>query len=29
MASIFDNIKNLFGSKPEEKQIIRKEAPVA
>ena len=28
MASIFDNIKNLFGSKPEEKQIIRKEAPV-
>ena len=28
MASIFDNFKNLFGSKPEEKQINRKEAPI-
>ena len=28
MATIFDNIKNLFGSKKEEKQILRKEAPV-
>ena len=28
MASIFDNFKNLFGSKPEVKQINRKEAPI-
>ena len=28
MASIFDNLKNLFGSKPEIKQINRKEAPI-
>ena len=28
MASIFDNIRNLFGGKKEEKQILRKEAPV-
>jgi HK97 family phage portal protein len=28
MATILDNIKNLFGGKEEEKQILRKEAPV-
>ena len=28
MASIFDNLKNLFGSKREIKQINRKEAPI-
>jgi len=28
MATILDNIKNLFGGKKEEKQILRKEAPV-
>ena len=28
MATILDNIKNLFGGKKEEKQIFRKEAPV-
>ena len=28
MASIFDNIRNLFGGQKEQKQILRKEAPV-
>ena len=28
MASIFDNIRNLFGGQKEQKQIYRKEAPV-
>ena len=28
MASIFDNIRNLFGGQKEQKQVYRKEAPV-